>query len=118
MCPSCLGSDHPKEGLSGDPCVNYGFIPWSLSAARLAEVEELIGVLLLGRWYPVQTLALATPCHIRCWAMETGSRFFKRTRELHLVTRFDDLTAKMNQMKAAFDGARTCFSHCPVCLGG
>ncbi|KAK5935151.1 hypothetical protein CgunFtcFv8_020537 [Champsocephalus gunnari] len=41
LCPSCLGLEHLREGLSEDPCMNCTIMPRAVRAARLAKVELL-----------------------------------------------------------------------------
>ncbi|XP_033996783.1 uncharacterized protein LOC117491055 [Trematomus bernacchii] len=36
-CPSCLGLEHLREGLTQDACMNCSCMPWALRAARVAE---------------------------------------------------------------------------------
>ena len=39
-CPSCLGFEHLREGLTERACMNCGSMPLALRLARLAAVEH------------------------------------------------------------------------------
>ena len=39
-CPSCLGFEHLREGLTESACMNCGSMPWALRVTRLAVVER------------------------------------------------------------------------------
>ncbi|XP_074544637.1 uncharacterized protein LOC141804210 [Halichoeres trimaculatus] len=39
LCPTCLGPEHLREALSGDPCMDCSYLPRAVRAARLAGVE-------------------------------------------------------------------------------
>ncbi len=39
LCPMCLGSEHLREALSDNSCMNCSHMPRAVRAARLAEVE-------------------------------------------------------------------------------
>ncbi len=73
MCPLCLGLEHLREGLSEDPCMNCSIMPWSVRAARLVEVEDLLGhTPLPEQMTPAQVLLPAQPSLAKRWAAETG----------------------------------------------
>ncbi len=40
LCPSCLGVDHLRQGLSDDPCMNCSILPHAVRPARLVGVVE------------------------------------------------------------------------------
>lgn len=40
LCPMCLGPEHLREALSGNPCMNCSYLSRAVRAARLAEVEH------------------------------------------------------------------------------
>ena len=39
LCPACLGPEHLREALEGNPCMNCGYMSRAARLARLAEVE-------------------------------------------------------------------------------
>lgn len=39
LCPACLGPEHLREALSDNPCMNCSYLPWSVRAARLADID-------------------------------------------------------------------------------
>ncbi|KAK9523796.1 hypothetical protein VZT92_017688 [Zoarces viviparus] len=57
LCPSCLGLEHLREGLSENPCMNCGIMPQAVRAARFAEADHLTGMVdlpLSGQLDPAQ----------------------------------------------------------------
>ena len=39
LCPACLGPEHLREALEGNPCMNCSYMSRAARLARLAEVE-------------------------------------------------------------------------------
>ena len=70
QCPACLGVEHLREAVSGNPCMNCSFMPHALRLARLAEVEGRPGLppsglgqikALLQNLQPAQGVPAAAP---------------------------------------------------------
>lgn len=93
LCPSCLGLEHLREGLSEDPCMISSFMPCALRAANLAQVELLkgnAGLPLLDELTPAQTLPF------QVWAMEAaGASTKKKNMFFKLSSRVDLLTSEL-----------------------
>ena len=43
QCPSCLGVEHLRQGLTEQACINCGCLSWASRTRRLAEVEIRLG---------------------------------------------------------------------------
>ncbi len=102
MCPSCLGLEHLREGLSKDPSMNCSIMPRSVRAARLVEVEDLLGhTPSLEQTTPSQVLPPAQSSQAKRWASETGDTPpRRRAKESRLASKVDQLTEELNQMKS------------------
>lgn len=104
MCPSCLGLEHLREGLSEDPCTNCSFMPRSVRAARLAEVEQLLG--LVSSPEQLSSAQRLTPAQFgrskRRAAETKGPASRKKVKESGLTSKVDQLTEEINQMKSLF----------------
>ncbi|KAK9542066.1 hypothetical protein VZT92_002064 [Zoarces viviparus] len=97
LCPSCLGLEHLREGLSENPCMNCGIMPQAVRAARLAEAEHLTGMVdlsLSGQLDPAQ------PTRSKRRATETAGAPPKRAKPSGLSSRVDLLTSELAQMKS------------------
>lgn len=104
LCPSCLGFEHLKEGLSDDPCMNCGIMPWAVRAARLAEVEQLLGsTSSIGHLTPAQRLVPDQTGQSKRQAAEAaGPTPAKTAKGPRLASKVDQLTAELNTMKSLF----------------
>ncbi|XP_068583377.1 LOW QUALITY PROTEIN: uncharacterized protein [Cebidichthys violaceus] len=97
LCPSCLGLEHLREGLSENSCMNCGIMPRVVRAARLTEVEHLMDeddLPLSGQLNPAQ------PTHSKRRATEAAGAPSKRAKPSRLSSRVDLLTAELAQMKS------------------
>ncbi|CAL8268003.1 unnamed protein product [Boreogadus saida] len=104
LCPSCLGLGHLKEGLSDDPCMNCTFMPRAVRVARLAEVEQRLGL--------VSSPELLPPAQRRNPAQDgrskrraavtAGPTSRKKVRESGLASKVGQLTAELESMKCLF----------------
>ncbi|XP_073732290.1 uncharacterized protein [Misgurnus anguillicaudatus] len=104
LCPSCLGFEHLKEGLSDDPCMNCGIMPRAVRAARLAEVEQLLGsTSSIGHLTPAQRLVPDQSGQSKRQAAEAaGPTPAKKAKGPRLASKVDQLTAELNTMKSLF----------------
>ncbi len=98
LCLSCLGLEHSREGLSEDPCMNCSFMSRAVRAARLAEVEQLLGTTDVP---PSDLPPPDQPSGPKHSAAETeGAPPRKRAKSRGLSSRIDQLTAELHQMKS------------------
>ncbi|XP_041817854.1 uncharacterized protein LOC121624267 [Chelmon rostratus] len=109
LCPSCLGIEHLKEGLSEDPCMNCSFMPRAVRVARLAEVEQFFsGVPSPEVLTDTRRRSPARPSRPKRRAPDTdGASSRKKTKKCELASRVDHLTAELNQMKSIFLALQT-----------
>ena len=109
LCPSCLGLEHLREGLSEDPCMNCSFMPRAVRAARLAEVERLFGGVPSPEGLTdIHRLSPARPSRPKRRAPDTeAASSRKKAKECELASRVDHLTAELNQMKSIFLALQT-----------
>ncbi|KAK7905160.1 hypothetical protein WMY93_017767 [Mugilogobius chulae] len=98
LCPSCLGIDHLKEGLSDTPCMNCGIMPRAVREARLATIESAMG---LQQTHP-QTDQTATRKRTagRSSATLTRKRAKTEKHSTGLSVRVDSLSSELAQMKS------------------
>ncbi|XP_075336649.1 uncharacterized protein LOC142397191 [Odontesthes bonariensis] len=88
LCPSCLGLGHLRQGLSDESCMNCGILPHAVRAARLAEVERLLGPPLSPQLTPDQRLAPSWSSRPRRRPAETaGPTSGKRAKGSGLASR-------------------------------
>ncbi|XP_075325338.1 uncharacterized protein LOC142383616 [Odontesthes bonariensis] len=88
LCPSCLGLGHLRQGLSDESCMNCGILPHAVRAARLAEVERLLGPPLSPQLTPDQRLAPSRSTRPRRRPAETaGPTSGKRAKGSGLTSR-------------------------------
>ncbi|CAL8387734.1 unnamed protein product [Boreogadus saida] len=104
LCPSCLGLGHLKEGLSDDPCMNCTFMPRAVRVARLAEVEQRLGLVSSPELLPpAQRRNPAQDGRSKRWAAVTaGPTSRKKVRESGLASKVGQLTAELESMKCLF----------------
>ena len=104
LCPSCLGLGHLKEGLSDDPCMNCTFMPRAVRVARLAEVEQRLGLVSFPE--PLPPGQRRNPARDgrskRRAAVTAGPTSRKKVRESGLASKVGQLTAELESMKCLF----------------
>lgn len=115
LCPSCLGIDHLREGLTDNACLDCGIMPLSLRNARLAALDDSTA------WSPEQVSAplpaAQTTSGKRTVAGDGSSATRKRSasagaassvpkkrskdgRSSGLALKVDNLTSELAQMKS------------------
>ncbi|CAL8292261.1 unnamed protein product [Arctogadus glacialis] len=104
LCPSCLGLGHLKEGLSDDPCMNCSFMPRAVRVARLAEVEQRLGLVSSPELLP--PAQRPNPAQDgrskRRAAVTAGPTSRKKVRESGLASKVGQLTVELEGMKCLF----------------
>ncbi len=75
-CPSCLGLEHLKQGLTEDACMNCRVMAWERKTSRIAMVEGL-----LGESLPTPPLPPRKSATKRKHAEATGASAGKRSKE-------------------------------------
>ncbi len=104
LCPPCLGLEHLKGALSDDACMNCSIMPRAVRVARLAEVEQLLGLTESPEQLTsAQRLTLTQSGRSKRRAAGTaGPISKKKAKGSNLASKVDRLTAEIDNMRSLF----------------
>ena len=97
LCPACLGPEHLREALDGNPCMNCSYMPREMRTARLADIESPQA----GEDLPPSGQAVPPRrSKRRAGAAKTAAPPSKKRADRILSSKVDQLSAELAQMRA------------------
>lgn len=95
LCPTCLGVEHLREGLSENACPNCFVMPRAVRLARLAAVDPCTDS--QSELPPAQSETLKRPANA---ALSSAPKKRTRKSDGRLADKVDFLSSELAQMKA------------------
>ena len=101
LCPACLGPEHLREALEGDPCMNCSYMPRASRLARLVEVEPPQGdddLAPSGQASTPRTRRSKRQTHAATAA--PASKRTSRSDRSRLSSKVEQISAKLDSMRS------------------